>query len=163
MNLLLIRHGNAETAGRNRSDTERALSAAGVREVRHVARVLARLGLRFSCLACSPLNRARQTAALLVAEGLAAGVDEVDALAPDGEVDGLLRWVAGQRASTDGLLGCVGHLPSLAEFVKTMVGGSAGGVLHLPTAGVIGLELPASGAVAGRTALAWLTSPALLR
>jgi phosphohistidine phosphatase len=160
MRLYLIRHAKAAEAA---TDRERPLSAEGVQQATHLAHALHDLGIRWGEIATSPLERARQTADILRAAGLAPRVDETAQLAPGGEGAGWLpdlsSWLNGDR----GDLAVVGHLPQLVEWAEQLAFGEAHGRLVLPPAGVIALELPPRGDLCGACQLFWLTSPLLLR
>ncbi|MFM9103641.1 MAG: SixA phosphatase family protein [Cyanobium sp.] len=107
--LLLLRHGIAEERSPDRPDAQRALTAAGRQRTAAVLERLLELDLRCQQLLSSPLLRARQTAELAVAAGLAPELQLVEGLAPAGDPWPLLRWPAGVHR-----LALVGHEPDLA-------------------------------------------------
>src|SRR5438128_10410895 len=62
MQLYFLRHGEADWPDWQKSDDERPLTDFGKKEMREVAKFLARLKLRTDLLVTSPLPRASQTA-----------------------------------------------------------------------------------------------------
>ena len=62
MELLVIRHGSAEDAGRGVVDSHRALTDAGRKEMKEVSAGLATIVETLDVIAASPLVRAQQTA-----------------------------------------------------------------------------------------------------
>jgi phosphohistidine phosphatase len=70
MELYLIRHGIAEDKQPDIKDEERSLTKEGRQKTEKVAQKIKKLGLQFEVIVTSPLVRARQTAEILVADGL---------------------------------------------------------------------------------------------
>jgi len=114
--LTLMRHGIAEPYAS--SDAERSLTPAGMTQVSAVAQALVVAGWRPGAVVHSPLKRAVQTAALVMAalpepvqsieleEVIQAGPPLIDMLTRLDLADPLV----------------VGHLPSIAEFARTLLG-----------------------------------------
>src|SRR5208282_148811 len=94
--LYLIRHGLAGEAG-PAGDELRPLTAVGQKRTRAVAKRLQMLHVHFDLLLSSPLLRARQTAALLERAGLCEHVEESTLLAPGGDFQQWLGWLARWR------------------------------------------------------------------
>lgn len=159
MQLLLLRHGIAEDGV---PDAARPLSPAGIRRTTAVLERLLALDLRCDPLFSSPLLRARQTAELAVAAGLAPAVQLAPALAPGGDAYGWLQdWnstSSGTSNASDRRLGLVGHEPDLSTLAARLIGAPAGS-LQLKKAGVIVLAWPRGSALAQ---LQLLMSPKLL-
>jgi phosphohistidine phosphatase len=120
--LLLFRHGIAEERGGPTPEPLRALTPAGIRRTTAVAERLALLGIRADQLISSPLVRARQTAEIAVAAGLAGQLEIDGALAPDGDVLALVRSSGAER------LMLVGHEPDLGQLACQVLGAPAGTV-----------------------------------
>jgi phosphohistidine phosphatase len=140
MRLLLIRHGQADSAP---VDAERQLSFEGRRRLAAEARGLARLGVRFGRVLTSPLVRAVQTAELL--EPLLAGPDgagrEVaDELAREPS-EALLERCRGDN------LALIGHEPWQGQLASWLVTGDPhGACFALEPGGVLVLDgLPQPG------------------
>ncbi len=120
--LLLFRHGIAEERGGPTPEPLRALTPAGIRRTTAVAERLALLGIRADQLISSPLVRARQTAEIAVAAGLAGQLEIDGALAPDGDALALVRSSGAER------LMLVGHEPDLGQLACQVLGAPAGTV-----------------------------------
>ncbi len=120
--LLLFRHGIAEERGGPTPEPLRALTSAGIRRTTAVAERLALLGIRADQLISSPLVRARQTAEIAVAAGLAGQLEIDGALAPDGDALALVRSSGAER------LMLVGHEPDLGQLACQVLGAPAGTV-----------------------------------
>jgi phosphohistidine phosphatase len=159
--LYFIRHGQADERAASGADGDRALTVAGIKELRRVARRLRDLGVTFDHTLSSPLLRARQTAEVLVKESVTTWVEDCDFLAPGGQFDELRAWLGQWRKRESGPVALVGHQPALGEWVELLVCGDAHGRFPLKKAGIAAVELPASGSPVGRSSLAWLTSPKL--
>ena len=154
--LLLWRHGLAEErqpdgGGIGHSDAERALTARGIRRTAAMAQQLHRLQLDCDLLLSSPLRRARQTAELGVAAGLASGFAIEPSLAPDHDPRPLLVGGSWRR------LGLVGHEPDLGDLAATLLGAPPGAIA-LRKAGAALIRLGPAGA-----SLELLIGPRLLR
>ena len=120
--LLLFRHGIAEERGGPTPEPLRALTPAGIRRTTAVAERLALLGIRADQLISSPLVRARQTAEIAVAAGLAGQLEIDGALAPDGDALALVRSSGSER------LMLVGHEPDLGQLACQVLGAPAGAI-----------------------------------
>jgi phosphohistidine phosphatase len=116
----ILRHCDAEPAGA-KGDAGRRLSDAGARHAEEIGRTLAARGLRAARVLTSPLARARQTASLAAAAGLAPGVtpEEEPRLAPGGDFVGLAREVL-EEGPLPALL--VGHNPDLEGLAFALSG-----------------------------------------
>ena len=119
MNLYLLRHGIATP--RNdpgaESDSDRPLTAQGMKRMRKAAKGLRRLRIPFDAVLTSPLARARQTAQI-VADGLDLGdrLEELAALAPDASVQDLFSSLKPYKDRAHLLL--VGHEPFLSTIMS---------------------------------------------
>jgi phosphohistidine phosphatase len=132
--LLLFRHGiaaerakpsddaSADASADLKADGERPLTAAGLSRSRAVADQLLRLGLGADRLLSSPLVRARQTAEIAVAAGLASRLELDGALAPGGDP---LPLVLASRCPR---LMLVGHEPDLGQLACRLLGAPAGAI-----------------------------------
>ncbi|MEX1315622.1 MAG: phosphohistidine phosphatase SixA [Synechococcaceae cyanobacterium] len=133
--LLLLRHGIAEERSSDRDDAERALTAAGRARAQAVLARLLHLGLECTALFSSPLKRARQTAELACAAGLAPSMQLAEGLAPGGD-----PWPLLQAARAERRVVLVGHEPDLGLLAAALIGAEPGTVL-LKKAGVALLQL----------------------
>jgi phosphohistidine phosphatase len=161
--LLLFRHGIAEERGGAVPDAARALTARGRERSRAVLRRLTERGLGAGRLISSPLRRARETAELAVAAGLAPSLELAEGLAPGGEALAALPVWLETLAAPPGewpRLVLVGHEPDLS-LLATRLLGAPPGTLALRKAGLAVLRLPRS-AQPGQATLRLLLSPRLL-
>ncbi len=124
MELLLVRHADAEPLGASGSDHDRALSAEGHDAMRAAVRALARLGVRVDRLYASPLLRARQTAEHLRELG-SSEIEVLDGLA-DAPSTALLEHLRGVRAAA------VGHAPWMDELCALLTTGDRRTARALP-------------------------------
>ncbi len=142
--LVLIRHGIAEERAEGRDDAERALTAAGRRRTTEALKRARALDLGVERLIASPLLRARQTAELAVAVGLAPSLELATALAPGGDPRPLLAtWLeaatSSGAAAGPGSLALVGHEPDLGDLAAALIG-AVPGSLPLRKAGLAQLQ-----------------------
>jgi phosphohistidine phosphatase len=134
--LLLLRHGIAEERRPDQPDQARSLTPEGRQRTASVLSQLHRLGVGADRLLSSPLVRARQTAELAVAAGLAPALSLTDALAPGADPLPLLA----DRAASGRLL-LVGHEPDLGDLAARLIGAPPGSIA-LKKAGLAVLDLP---------------------
>ena len=161
--LLLLRHGIAEerlpqpSTGDNPAEAEaldraRRLTPRGRQRSRAVLERLLALGLSGDRLLTSPLERARETAALAVEVGLAPALELASGLAPGGDPLPLLATVTRR-------LILVGHEPDLSDFACRLIGAPADSLV-LRKAGAILLSLESAASPSGgRARLRLLLSP----
>ncbi len=139
MELYLMQHGLAVPT---EEDPEQPLSREGVTQLQSAGRALQRLGLRFDLIACSPLKRSRQSAAL-IAEAVNypySDLLESDLLKPLALPQEALRLVRHHVESSAVLL--VGHLPSLAEIASLLLGNGQRVRVHFENGGLCRFDLP---------------------
>lgn len=98
---------------------------------------LGRLGLRPSLILTSPLERARQTAAL-TAQGLGGTVEACDALGEAFSAEGVLTCLA--ACPSEATVVCVGHEPYLSRLAALLLHPEGTVRLRLARSGVIALE-----------------------
>ena len=167
--LLLLRHGIAEERSDARDDAQRSLTPEGRERCLRQIKRLVELDLGCDLVISSPLVRARQTAELAVAAGLAPELELAAGLAPEADPLPLLeRWL-GPLSPRSGWrrLALVGHEPDLSTLAALLIGvpmAQAPQALQLKKAGVALLQWPASpeGGLAGSARLELLVPPRLL-
>jgi phosphohistidine phosphatase len=152
MQLYFFRHGEADWPNWRKPDDERPLTDSGRKEVRQVAKFLARLKVRPALIVSSPLPRASQTAKI-AAECLKAKPCEDESLAP-GFGKSELRTLLRRHHSK--VLMLVGHEPDFT----TVISGLTGATLKLSKAGVAFLDVDPD-SEEGR--LLWLFPPKFAR
>ncbi len=131
MDLYIVRHAWAV----DRDDDEwpdddlRPLTVEGRRRFARFVKELAAFGVAPEVIAASPLTRCIETAELLAA-GVKGKPQVVrrDELRPGSDLDGLLRWTAGQ-AKTHQRIAWVGHAPDAGRLTAALVG-QTGGLIH---------------------------------
>ncbi len=160
MKLYLIRHGIAAERGTYKNDADRPLTDKGRQKTKKVAQRLDDIGVRFDLILTSPLLRASQTAEILHNEGLTKQVEESSHLAPVGNIQDWLSWLAQWRNSdSEKDLALVGHQPNLGNWTELLVWGKITGQIIVKKAGVIGINLPDKQTPIGNSELFLLTSP----
>jgi phosphohistidine phosphatase len=126
MDLYILRHGKAGQSTGEPDDIMRALTPAGRKEIRNIARWLKNENIRFDLIASSSLIRASETASI-VAKTLDLKNRAVvwDDLAPGGDPDTVCYNVAQSGNDTSILI--VGHEPDLSVLTGKIIsqGGSA--------------------------------------
>ncbi|MEB3307342.1 MAG: histidine phosphatase family protein [Cyanobacteriota bacterium] len=156
--VFLMRHGIAEPRGGATPEPLRALTPRGLRRTRAVAERLMQLNLTLDLLLSSPLQRARQTAELVVQAGLVDGLLIDEALAPGGDPWPLVEACGPRR------LMLVGHEPDLGDLASRLLGAPVGAI-RLKKAGLAVISLGPSPclrslwAPAGLLAAASATAP----
>jgi phosphohistidine phosphatase len=130
MRLYLVRHAAAAAGD---PDALRPLTPEGRRQARELGERLAAAEPRPETVLCSPLLRARETAALL---GRALGLqpEPDDRLAPGATADGVRAAVAGRGDA----VAVVGHQPDCSRVAAALAGGPEPA---FPPAGVVEVDL----------------------
>jgi phosphohistidine phosphatase len=161
MELYLIRHGLAGDRDpiKYPNDDDRPLTDKGREKTKAVARCLFQKQLRFDLLLTSPLVRARQTAEIVLKEGLCDRIEEFASLAPDGDLQTWVNWYSkSQYNQENSCIALVGHQPDLGNWAECLIWGSSQEKIILKKAGVVGLFLPEDSPIA-KSELFLLTSP----
>lgn len=161
----LIRHGIAEERSDRVADDLRSLTAKGIAKTQRVAQRLRGLAVRADTLLTSPLVRARQTAEILQAAGLADAWEAFVPLSPGGELHAWLTWLGPwqtKHSSHTGTLILVGHEPDLSEWAQLLVHGQRSDRWVLKKAGIIGLRIPQAKQAMGNSELLCLIPPRFL-
>ena len=151
MKLYLLRHASASDI--TPSDAARELTREGSEEARIAGAALAELGVKPSRVLSSPLVRARQTAEIAAeAMKFSGDVQPLDELANGASTSSLLNALRSYASASDILL--VGHMPSLAEHLATLIGAKDAQAFPLGKASVACVELEQLRAGTGQ--LRWL-------
>lgn len=114
--LILWRHADAEMLKAGQTDMERALTAKGVKQAKHMANWLKKNLPKQTLIVSSPALRALQTA-----EALADHIEIADDLQPDTSMQRVLQYVA--QCQAEQLL-LVGHQPWLGYVIAHLLGAS---------------------------------------
>ena len=159
MDLLVIRHGQAEPRAEGGSDASRRLTEDGRKKLRRGAKGLHKLVPELDALISSPLVRAVETAAIVAEAYGGLSVEETPLLEPEREPKELADWLAARSAST---LAIVGHEPLLSHAVSWFLSGLRTSFLELKTGGACLLSFPDE-IGAGRARLIFALGPWQLR
>ncbi len=122
MNISLIRHGEAEDiGGKIKTDTDRPLTDQGIRDIRQIAKAMDRLGMGFTAILSSPIERARKTAEI-IAEVLKSKdlLKFTESLSIPPSRTGLLQELK-QFTKDDHIL-LVGHEPNMGMLTAYFLG-----------------------------------------
>jgi phosphohistidine phosphatase len=162
MELLIVRHAIAfeRNARRWPDDSERPLSPRGMMRGRRAAAGLKRLTPPPQRLLSSPLERARQTAAILTQFAGWPRASLCPLLMPGSSPQELLALLGRSREAR---IAVVGHQPDLGRLLGACLPGSVGSAaFELRKIGVALLRFPGA-ARSGSGELCWLVPPRVLR
>ena len=121
MQLHVLRHAEAEDSSPTGRDADRALTAAGAKRMKAVAKAIAGLVPRYDLVLISPLLRARQTAEpVMAACGYKKEATVTEALLPSAAPEEVLEELRGVKA---GAVLVVGHQPHMGHLFGTLVSG----------------------------------------
>lgn len=138
MHLLVMRHGEA---GWHSIDQQRELTEAGRKGCALVARQIARSPWRPREIWCSPLVRARQTAAI-VSEIFNCRISEKPFLTPDDDPGQCLDALLEESPATR--LMVVSHMPLVGALSTLLVDGHRRGIPFM-TSQAVALDMPVVG------------------
>lgn len=159
MLLHVLRHAEAEALSPTGLDADRALTEAGAKRMKAVARAIARMEPAFEAVLVSPLLRARQTAEPVMQACRFKGEPRVtEALVPGADPAHLLEELA--AAQWRSVL-VVGHEPNLGRLVGRLASGRRDVELPMKKAALAIFEIHAH-LGADRAELRALVPPRLL-
>ena len=160
MDLIILRHGEAGVRAPIASkDSERALTAAGRREVEDVSSALKELNLDIDHLVTSPLTRALETAQIAAKE-LHKDLEVWDELKP--ESDRVDLYARLSKLKQDSCVLVVGHEPYLSFLISDLVSGNPRSRIVLKKAGVAKVAIDSLTPKASGE-LRWLLTPRQLK
>jgi len=162
MELLIVRHAIACERDPKRwpEDGARPLSARGVTRARRTAAGLRKLALRPVRVLASPLERTRQTAAILTQYAAWPRATPCLQLLPGAAPEELLALLARTRGQR---LAVIGHQPDLGLLIAACLPGSASSAAFELRKMAVALIVFPGAPRAGRGELRWLVPPKLLR
>lgn len=160
--LLIIRHAIAHERDASTwpNDDERPLNEKGIKRFGVAARGLARVFEVPDELLCSPLTRARETAAILEEKAAFPRAIQLDLLRPDAEIAALINAL---RARSAARLAVVGHEPGLSALISALLAGRDGRAAVEMKKGAVAQLAFAQQVEAGRGQLSALLPPSVLR
>ena len=118
MNIILLRHGEAEDLTSQNEDYNRALTAKGKKQLEQVSKYLIRSDYKIDRIATSPLRRAVETAEI-VAEHLGIEPEKWVELSPNSDLRNLESKIWANSMHSTILL--VGHEPMLSSFICLLI------------------------------------------
>jgi phosphohistidine phosphatase len=139
MELLIIRHGEAEARGSG-DDASRRLTDDGRKKLRRGAKGLLELVPELDALVSSPLVRARETAAIVAEAYDGLRIEESDCLEPEREPKELAEFLAARPPSEK--LAIVGHEPHLSHAASWFLAGLRHSFIDLEKGGACLLAFP---------------------
>lgn len=147
MELLLVRHADAESGAGYADDALRPLTPKGNKVQEKVAMALRKLGCRPDRVFTSPRLRAVETAQI-TAHVL--GVPEPEELPVlDGGYELAALLAALEQRGSAGTVMCVGHEPDMSTWAGQLLAGERGAAVRFKKSAVLGLSFvaaPAAGA-----------------
>jgi len=161
MILYVVRHAIAEDAPAGGDDGARKLTGPGRKKMKAAAAGLRALGVAPAVVLTSPLVRAVETAAIVVAAlQQAPAPRELPALTPDVAPADTLKGLRAFGRHEDVMI--VGHEPNLSRTIALLLFGATDGAsIELKKGACAALELAAF--EPGEATLHWLLQPRLLR
>ena len=121
MEIYILRHGIAETAGRGMSDADRALVPEGKKKMRAVLRIAREVGVAPDIILSSPYRRAVETVELAAeALGYDGEIVRTDALLPNRSPHDAWEEIRTHRSEKQVLLS--GHEPQLGYLAALLLG-----------------------------------------
>jgi len=159
MELYFLRHG--EAADRSHSgathDSERPLTADGLKQMQQIAKGMKRLGVVFDAIFSSPYLRARQTAEIIAAHCEFKGKTEyTEVLTPNAEFRDFVELL--KKFDGDKRILFVGHQPGLGGFVSSLISGDHHISINLKKGGLCRVDTSELG-TAALAYLEWLLTP----
>ena len=136
MNLLIIRHGEAEPS--TGSDSERNLTDYGHQQAKLAGLYLAQSALKFDHIWVSPYRRAQQTAEELMSSMTPMPRREIAELVPETKPVVLLELI--EQAQAENLI-IVSHQPLVSALAGLMVNGNIRSGPSMSTASMVLLEV----------------------
>jgi phosphohistidine phosphatase len=140
LDLILIRHGEAESAGPAQTDTQRRLTRAGKDAAARTGRALAGHGVVSPSIVTSPKARALETAQILARELSVGDPTVIDALRGDHDIAHILTALAEVEARC---VIAVGHMPDLGSLAARLLDPAESRSVAMRTAGYVWIELDA--------------------
>ena len=127
MQIYLARHGIAESGGGRTRDADRALTAAGMADLRLLFTAAKRWGVSPSMIVSSPYLRARQTAEIAAsALGYSGSIEENAAFVPN--TDTAAAWDEIRDYRDEGSLLIASHEPLVGLLIGYLTGAPSLGV-----------------------------------
>lgn len=124
MNIILIRHGQAESFASD--DASRMLTTQGEHQAQQTAAWLLNQGYQLDALIVSPYKRAQQTA-YHVAQVFDIPMTTCDQITPDNSPQAAFEWLDELLLPESATIAVVCHMPIVASLVMLLTGESSAG------------------------------------
>ena len=124
MNIILIRHGQAEPF--NRDDASRMLTKQGEQQAQKTAAWLLNQGYQLDALIVSPYKRAQQTA-YCIAQIFDVPMTNCDHITPDNSPQAAFKWLDELSLPESATIAVVCHMPIVASLAALLTGESSAG------------------------------------
>lgn len=158
MEIYLLRHGIAETAGPGMRDADRELTAEGRKKLRIVLRVAKEAGVEPTLILTSPYKRAVETARVAAQELEYKGeLIPTPELTPDGEPEKI--WDEIRTHSDCAQLLLATHEPIMGELASYLLG-APGSIIEVRKGALIRIDIEGFGPQP-RGVLCWMLTPKL--
>ena len=159
MRLYFLRHGDAELGGPV-SDHHRNLTSDGIQEIECATNAILSLKLSFTSLLSSPLDRARQTAAIVVQKIPAVRLQVFEQLTPTSDPQNLFREL--HTFPRDSRILLVSHEPFISQCIASLIGGGGQSRISIKKASLTCVEV-GSPVQRGAGILLWLLTNEQMR
>ena len=156
MELILVRHADAEPADGYAEDALRPLTKKGSKAQEKVAMALRKLGCRPDRVFTSPRLRAVQTAQITSHILGVPDPQELPALDGGYDLDALLAGLA--QCAGDETVMCVGHEPDMSLWAGRLLAGNGGMGVRFKKSAVLGMSFAAA-PTAGAAELSFFYRP----
>jgi phosphohistidine phosphatase len=165
MELFLIRHAIAEDRSefliKNRNDSKRPLTASGKRKFKKLATHYAKLLGVVDVILTSPLQRAKETSAILAKFYPKVPLIESNALTPNSDPTDFEKWCEGHLKKSIKRIVIIGHEPHLGILTSWLLVGTYKSCIHFKKGGIVNLSI--SGTLGPeRAILQWALTPKCL-
>lgn len=171
MKLLIIRHAIAMDRGEfhkiSSDDSERPLTAEGIKKMRKNALGLKAVVPKIDFLFSSPLMRAEQTARLVSEAYSEIAAEKCDPMKPEADPADLFKWLKTRfkgelTKMQDSVVAVVGHEPHLSELLGYCLTGRHESLSEMRKGGacLIAFDNELTG---GKGQLEWLLRPSVMR
>lgn len=162
MDIFILRHGDANSSSKKiTDDSKRTLTETGIKEIENVSRLFAEFDIEISHIFSSPLNRAKQTAEIILKNQKKTKLVEIVELKPEGVPSEVLKRIIKQAGAT---ILVIGHNPLLIDIINhiTNTEKQIADGLALKTGGLAKIKITAmEPQLHGH--LEWLLTPKLIR
>ncbi len=138
MRLYFLRHGDAELGG-SINDSDRNLTLEGIAEAECAAASVRLLKLTFTAILSSPLDRARQTAAIAAKHYPAVQLQVYEHITPTSDPQNLIREL--HSFPRDGRILLVSHEPFISHCIATLISGASQPRINIKKASLACVEV----------------------